>query len=1082
MIVVAFRKNYKLNIFLIIIVVISIAFAGFFPLFKDKIANSNQTEKISVTGMASKCIGDSCKDSDINKDLINPKQYQPPNGKAKEQLSENSAKAPDEVKNNQAPTQFVPAIGGGGGGGGGGSEIRSGSSSSGDSSSNSAPTDQGSSSDNRNSNEEKSGNLNKNQLSQNAKHGQFNFDNLKITRPFAKISHDAVFSNNALEEVAKVSGAGYPNVGVSDMKIARTIDEKTEDNTFSYKFYDQYYKGIKVHGGSAGFVVVDDVLVKTLTNYYPNINIDTKPKITEEDALINGNKYLNLDIDKSENSELVVYPLSQENYMLAWKIDIPIIADQPSKYTIIVDANNGKVLEYYDNLIYDTLSGTITGKVYPKSWSDALVDVPFKDENVSVLNKFNYTNSSGKYELKDINGIVSLKSNLSGPWVKVLNYLGYSNASHNFSTAVPAIHNWNWYEFDNSYAKEESNLFYNTNKVHDFFLEPNLNVTEMNYQAKATVQVPGVCNAFSDGTNIYFFGAVGPCNSTALMSSVIHHEYTHGVVAHVIFIPFPYSDQTGNMNEGWADYFACSLLNDSCVGQGFFISQPNGCLRRCNTTNRFPDNYNPEPHSGAEIFSGAQWHIREVLGKEYTDRLSIQAMRMQPTSFANYLDDYLTADDNNANLNDGTPNINTICHSFSDIHGIASLNCINHTQKPIGIIDNPKVNEIIPKNILISVNGTAIQSTNGTFSFYKVSLFNGSSNLLINESTVPVVHSTLAKLNTSNLSPGSYKLKLEVADTIGVFTTSIDFVIIEFRPAVFCTQSPCVAGSNLTKSRDSIINLSFEPAPEPNQPNTIDSCLDGRFGIYMSDESLENITVTGLNGSTFRPGDSVLVEAWAHCWPGSPSSDHLNFVYSNNSNLLNDAYKNPFWKVKAVYPNCPAPGFQKLTRNFTLDNVEGKHTIRGLFRFQGSNTSTCSLGLFDDHDDVTFLVSSQQPTPPPTPTSESNFTIRDSSGSRVALFDNQGNLVLKGILEQNSNFQKTSNFAFSIRNNGNDVLIVENNGSMYIDGMLFQNQSSLNSPDTNNDFRIKNNGNLVAFVNQSGFIFLKGNLTQNGNP
>jgi len=66
-----------------------------------------------------------------------------------------------------------------------------------------------------------------------------------------------------------------------------------------------------------------------------------------------------------------------------------------------------------------------------------------------------------------------------------------------------------------------------------------------------------------------------------------------------------------------------------------------------------------------------------------------------------------------------------------------------------------------------------------------------------------------------------------------------------------------------------------------------------------------------------------------------------------------------------------------------------------------------------------------------------------------------------------------------IRNNQKDVLIIENNGSMYIDGTLAENQATITSDINRNDFRIKNNGNLVINVNETGYLFLKGTLTQN---
>ena len=107
------------------------------------------------------------------------------------------------------------------------------------------------------------------------------------------------------------------------------------------------------------------------------------------------------------------------------------------------------------------------------------------------------------------------------------------------------------------------------------------------------------------------------------------------------------------------------------------------------------------------------------------------------------------------------------------------------------------------------------------------------------------------------------------------------------------------------------------------------------------------------------------------------------------------------------------------------------------------------------------------------------FTIKDSTGNNIAWFGDAGNIVIKGVLEQNSNFIATDNFAFKIRNNLNDVLIIENNGSMYIDGTLQENQATILINMDKNEFRFKWDGEFKTNINESGYIFTKGTLTQN---
>ncbi|MGM5482908.1 MAG: hypothetical protein ACQESF_05575, partial [Nanobdellota archaeon] len=159
--------------------------------------------------------------------------------------------------------------------------------------------------------------------------------------------------------------------------------------------------------------------------------------------------------------------------------------------------------------------------------------------------------------------------------------------------------------------------------------------------------------------------------------------------------------------------------------------------------------------------------------------------------------------------------------------------------------------------------------------------------------------------------------------------------------AIYCDSSPCIAGSDLIRSRDSL------STPEPNQPNTLDTCTDGSSGSYQSDESLDNISMRSLNGSTFRGGDTVEVNITAYCYDSS--SDNINFIYANDSSSLD-------WSVAAYEDPCPVSGFYTSTRTFTLDKKTGIHALRGSIQYQGSSTTTCGSGNYDDNDDIEFYV------------------------------------------------------------------------------------------------------------------------------
>ncbi len=162
-------------------------------------------------------------------------------------------------------------------------------------------------------------------------------------------------------------------------------------------------------------------------------------------------------------------------------------------------------------------------------------------------------------------------------------------------------------------------------------------------------------------------------------------------------------------------------------------------------------------------------------------------------------------------------------------------------------------------------------------------------------------------------------------------------------PICNANTSMCVANSSLLMSRNNIDNT-----PEPNFPNTIDDCEDGTSGIYMDDESVENITITNTEDNYFTEGDTVNVSAWVYCWG---TATHLGVVYTSD-------LSEPSWENKQAL-SCPGTGFREINfDSFELSNSTGYHAVRVYAYFEtGSVTpQTCAPGSYADNDDVAFYV------------------------------------------------------------------------------------------------------------------------------
>ncbi|MFH0860900.1 MAG: hypothetical protein V1921_06830 [Candidatus Altiarchaeota archaeon] len=492
-------------------------------------------------------------------------------------------------------------------------------------------------------------------------------------------------TRNLLRQNSQVFG-----LDEADLKTFRIDADVLKDKIAYYLYYNQNYNGIPVEDSYVMVAYKNNKIVEIKSKFFGGIKLDTRPEITLEEASDISRQMMGIHsgVGPAE-SELVIFPVNVDKstvYVLSWKIGFPMVPETNGSWTLIVDARNGNIVRYWDSNRYQ-VSGTVTGKIYPEKLSDGQITKNFSNEYVYVQQGASTlgnstTNNSGAYSVAEGSDSVNVYSQLKGPWAWVLNE-DAAEAVHNQSITAGTTHNWDWDAEDTSDRNEESNMFYHINLIHDFYTSgAPFNITSMSYRMNATVEhQTGYCNAYYTGNSeSMLFGAgnlSASCENLALFSDVIYHEYTHGVVDHIYPVNFPYIDETGAMNEGWADYFACTINNNSPQAEE---ALPSSSIRDLNNTDKFLDDWINEVHVDSTQISGARWDVRGALGKETADALIMGAIKLLPFSFSEELDDMLISDDDNANLADGTPNINAICSAYYDNHDISSGYCANHTQ------------------------------------------------------------------------------------------------------------------------------------------------------------------------------------------------------------------------------------------------------------------------------------------------------------------------------------------------------------------------------------------------------------------
>ncbi|VAX40130.1 hypothetical protein MNBD_PLANCTO03-1303, partial [hydrothermal vent metagenome] len=382
------------------------------------------------------------------------------------------------------------------------------------------------------------------------------------------------------------------------------------------------------------------------------------------------------------DAELVIYQREVEagfEGVRVWKF----VGENPDllnreKYTFFVDAATGGLLEARNEVlnidVFGYAKGYGTTGTLPDIAGNPPVLVPINDLDVRI--------TGGNSAFTDANGFFNIthggSSNVTitanfdtGRWSNINDQSGTAVLSESV-TATPGTEAY--MEFNSTpsqYRTAQVNGFVHVGLIHNLFTDRS-SWTGMDFRMTTNVNLNSTCNAFFDGSSINMFRAGGGCVNTAY-STVIAHEYGHYVVARLGL-------SQGSFGEGYGDVCAEMLYDTGIVGENFFTS--GGHIRdNDNTIVTYP--CSDAIHRCGQVLGGAWWHMRENFGATYGSAMGLEVARQ------NFVDwslittggsgnnaahpgtaiEVLTVDDDDGNLDNGTPNYSDICAAFG-MHGI----------------------------------------------------------------------------------------------------------------------------------------------------------------------------------------------------------------------------------------------------------------------------------------------------------------------------------------------------------------------------------------------------------------------------
>jgi hypothetical protein len=342
----------------------------------------------------------------------------------------------------------------------------------------------------------------------------------------------------------------------------------------------------------------------------------------------------------------------------------------PERYSFVTDAATGEILYMENLIIFVDVEGNVKGKATQNKGADFCEEelpeaMPWA--RVNIGSTVAYADSMGDFVIPNGGSSpVTVESRLWGLWFSVANEAGANSVLYDTVTPPgPAsfMHN----DLNSSeFVRAEVNGYLQANVVRSFTLVynpsyPGLQQSDFPVYVNA---VGGYCpgNAWYDGYSITFCQAGGSYPNTA-WSTVIHHEYGHHLVAMA-------GSGQGAYGEGMGDVMGVLITDDAGTGYGFY-GNCNSPLRNANNTLQYP--CNGEIHYCGQLLSGCVWSTRNELlitnPSTYRDIISNLAINAMLLHTGTSIDpsitvDYLTLDDDNGDLNDGTPHYNEIAAGF----------------------------------------------------------------------------------------------------------------------------------------------------------------------------------------------------------------------------------------------------------------------------------------------------------------------------------------------------------------------------------------------------------------------------------
>ncbi len=509
------------------------------------------------------------------------------------------------------------------------------------------------------------------------------------------------------------------------------------------------------------------------------VGFDTTPALTSElggeYALTAFQSEHRLEGQLLHEPELVIAQIESSETrsgVLCWRSEV--LWEHPSGEVAggvyFIDARTGRVAKRDELIHHFDISGNVKSFATPGTAPD-IASNPATAQNLKYTRVTSgavttFTDANGNFNLPGVNAPANVTFTYGGSFNNISNQAG-SAYSQVVNLTQASGNNVVLNQPASALVTAQANINIGVNANRDWVRATNPSDSKADFVHTANANIASTCNAFFNGSSINFYQAGGGCVNTAF-STVISHEDGHWL--NVIYATGNGSD---GMGEGNADMWAMYVWDNPVVGQGF--SGGSSFIRTGNNTRQFCGDANPGcyggVHANGEVWMGAGWKVRRNLkntlgatqGSLTANALLLGWMNAyNQTQIRSVIEtQWLTLNDNDGNINNGTPQFSQIDSAFRE-QGFPGVTLVPFQFAGVTTLPNT-TNQVVPYVVNANISSNFGGSVTGATLRYRVGSTGGFSSVSMTNTSGSAYTASIP----AQVAPKVVYYYLEATDSLG---------------------------------------------------------------------------------------------------------------------------------------------------------------------------------------------------------------------------------------------------------------------------------------------------------------------------